>query len=205
MISNFILRAANKDVFGLTYEEWSIKWWSWILSVPKSFNPTNDTTGEYAYIKQNNSNVVFLCQTFERSAFMPVRSVIIPRGTSIFMPLINWISVFPVDGVSDNDLISKAKMKIDSVGDLIIYVNGNEISKELKEYRIQTKPFDVALSNDNILALNGGGRRAVSDGYWIFTEPLNDSLSVKTFGSCTSGLTKIGVTYNISILQKVIQ
>jgi hypothetical protein len=205
MMGSFIIHDANEVVFGLTYEEWSIKWWSWILGVPKSLNPTNDTTGEFAFLKQNNSNVVFLCQTFEAGANMPIRSIMIPRGTSIFMPLINWISVYPVDGISDEELIDRAKKKIDSVGHLMVSINGNEITKELREYRIQTKPFDVPLSNDNILALDAGLRRVVSDGYWIFTKPLNSSLSMRTFGSCTSGLTKIGVTYKISISEAVVK
>src|SRR6476619_8531311 len=106
MISKLILHRADEVVFGLTFEEWSIKWWSWILGVPKYHNPTIDVTGEFASLKQNNSNVVFLCQTFEAGANMPVRSIMISRGTSIFMPLINWISVFPVDGISDEDLIA---------------------------------------------------------------------------------------------------
>lgn len=32
--------------FGLTYAQWSEKWWQWALSIPADENPLLDPTGE---------------------------------------------------------------------------------------------------------------------------------------------------------------
>ena len=30
--------------YGLTYGEWTAKWWQWALSIPKDINPAGDTS-----------------------------------------------------------------------------------------------------------------------------------------------------------------
>ena len=50
----------NSKPFGLTYGEWSAKWWQWGLSIPTKDSPIVDETGTKCAVGQNNSNVWFL-------------------------------------------------------------------------------------------------------------------------------------------------
>ena len=126
--------------YGLTFEQWTMKWWSWLLKIPKPINPTFDETGNNAYAGQDNSNVFFLCQTFEQIGVTPSRIVSIQEGLALFLPLINWISVFPEDGKSDKELALKAQAKMNTIGDLMISINGNKI-RSLQQYRFQSHSF----------------------------------------------------------------
>jgi len=188
----------NSKPYGLAYEQWTIKWWSWLLSIPKRINPTFDKTGDSAHVGQNNRNVFYLCQTFEQRGVTPSRIVWIQKGLALFLPLINWISVFPEDGNNDKELALKAQAKMNTIGNLMISINGMEFIN-LKEKRFQSEPFEVTVPDENILNLSPGTRRVISDGYWIMTHPITQSIQLKTFGSCTSGLTRIGVNYEIRI------
>lgn len=169
------------------------------MGIPRSENPTMDSTGDKAYVGQVYPHVLFLCQTFEKSGYVPIRDVTIPKGMSVFMPIINWISTKPEDGETDDDLIKKAKIRMDGAQDLKIVMNGFEIREQFQQYRARSNPFDVELPDDNVLNVNMGLKRLVSDGYWIFTKPLSSPLSISTYGTCTSGATKIGAIYNIRI------
>src|SRR5919199_4030642 len=101
-----LLFPVDSKPYGLTYGEWTIKWWQWLLSIPISSNPAFDTTGSFANINQNESSVFFLCQTIEANDIAPTRKCTIPSGKGIFMPIINWISILYIDGNSEQEMIS---------------------------------------------------------------------------------------------------
>jgi hypothetical protein len=184
--------------YGYTYGEWSARWWQWLLSIPKSKNPAFDSTGANANIDQNYRNVFFLCQTYESAPTVPNRTVTVPSGKSIFMPIINWVSILHIDGETDQELIDNAIKKMDVLANLKIAINGFIIKKGLEVYRAQSPIFEIMLPEDNIVGSPSGPARAVSDGYWLFLEPLDSNTSITSFGSCSSGATKIGVSYNLS-------
>jgi len=182
--------------YGYSYGEWGARWWQWLFSIPRSKNPAFDPDGSNSNINQNNRNVFFLCQTYqERIYSIPNRTVTIPTQRSIFMPIINWVSVLHVDGETDNELAKVAKQRMDIVSNLEITINGRTIRDGLEGYRAQSPVFEIALPEDNIISLPPGITRAVSDGYWLFIKPLNNDIKLSSFGSCSSGLTKIGVNY----------
>jgi len=116
------------------------------------------------------------------------------------MPLINWISVAPEDGRTDSDLTSNARYKMNSIGELKVIVDGDELSTDFSQFRVQSESFYVNIPKDNILALHPGPKKLVSDGYWILTESILKPLYLRTFGSCSAGLTKIGVQYDIRLI-----
>jgi hypothetical protein len=186
--------------FGYTYEEWSAKWWQWLLSIPKSKNPALDSTGANAHINQNYPNVFFLCQTYQEGVPpIPNRTVTVPAGRSIFMPIINWISIMHNDGETEQESIQIANKRMDVVANLQISINELTVKNGLEKYRAQSAFFEIALPEDNILALPSGLIRAISDGYWLFFKPLEGDTKITSFGSCSSGATRIGVSYNLSI------
>jgi hypothetical protein len=189
----------NSFPFGYSFGQWSVKWWQWLLSIPKSNNPILDLSGENATIGQSDSDVFFLCQSVEKVNQRPTRNISVRKGTSLFLPVINWVSNFYEDGHSEMELIKTARRKMDIIGDLRFYLNG-EMIQDLKKYRFLSKFFSVDIPKDNIFDLPPGKARLVSDGYWVFTKPLVMDTTISTFGTCSSGLTKIGVNYNIKIV-----
>lgn len=185
--------------YGLSYADWSVKWWKWISSIPKESNPTLDWTGVGVHTNQIFNNIFFLCQTYEGVKDTPLRRNKIPKGTSIFMPIINWISILHQDGETDEELIKIAKNKMDLVGPLEITINDDYVKKGLEKYRVQSPFFEIELPKNNIFGLNSGKRRCISEGYWIFLRPIYQNIILKSFSSCSSGLTTIKVNYDLSV------
>ena len=74
----------NSKPFGCTFEEWSARWWQWLLSIPKSINPAFDSTGANANINQDNIEVFFLCQTYEEGG-PPI-----PNGTVMYQLAVQY-------------------------------------------------------------------------------------------------------------------
>jgi hypothetical protein len=183
--------------FGLSYSEWCIKWWQWISCIPKYNNPALDWSGIKVYEHQNDSRVLFLCQTYEGVKNTPLRRNKITKGSSIFMPIINWISIMDNDGNSDGQLLDIARSKMDVVGPLEITINGIKVNKGLENFRIESPFFEINLPEKNLFGLSAGKRRCVSDGYWIFLRPIFESTRLSSFASCSSGATKIKVNYDL--------
>lgn len=101
------------------------------------------------------------------------------------------------DGETDKELLDKATKSMDVIGDMEISINGVALRENLSNFRALSPFFEVQLPQDNIIGISPGRRRAVSDGYWIFFKPLQSEISLRSFGSCSSGATKIGVDYEI--------
>ena len=197
--SNAKIYHQNSKPLGISYAEWSARWWQWLLTIPKCCSPAIDLSGKYATIGQSNSNVLFLCQTIENAKRMPRRKIRIRKGTCIFLPIINWVSNFYEHGKSDKELIKTANTKMDVIGNLEFFLNGVSVTG-LDKYRYLSKFFTVDLPEDNILDLPAGKTSLVSDGYWVFTKPITANTGISTYGSCSSRLTKIGVYYDIKAI-----
>jgi hypothetical protein len=185
--------------YGLSYADWSIRWWQWISSIPKDSNPALDWTGKKVYENQDDSRVLFLCQTYEGVKKTPFRRSKITEGKAIFMPIINWISIMNHDGESDKQLLEIARKRMDVVGPLEITINGITINSGLEKYRVQSTYFEIDLPRNNLFDIQSGKRRCVSDGYWLFLHPIYDNLRLSSFSSCSSGVTRIKVNYELTM------
>lgn len=180
------------------YVKSTINWWKWLLSIPKFMNPAFDRDGSSAHILQNDPELFFLCQTFESKNYIPRRSVKVPRGKRIFMPIINWISVRDCNQ-TDEELIRLANERMDQVGKLEVYVNGRQIIDNFQRFRVQSPVFELELCHDNILDIQPQDTRMISDGYWIMLEPICRQIILNSFGACSSGATHISVCYQMEI------
>lgn len=190
---------ARTQPLGFSYEEWTVRWWKWILGIPKERNPAFDRSGEDANIEQKHSGVVFLCQTIEGDKHWPTRKISIPTGSHVFIPIINWISIFHKDGESEMELSRIAKIRMDVVSDLRLRI-GKRVIENLREYRYRSPFFNFRAPENNIFDISPGTGTAMSDGYWVFLGPIEHSTRLSTFGSCTSGATKIGIDYVIDTM-----
>lgn len=184
--------------YGYSYLDWTIKWWKWLLSIPRGLNPSLDPTGSHASVNQIGQRVFFICQTFANHSLTPIRQVTLPDRCAIFTPIINWISVSPIDGVDEEQLLRSAKTKIDAVENLQLSINGKPVRTRLKDYRVTSGQFEVIMPTDNVLGLKEGNATCLSDGYWLMFEPKKMSFELSSYGSCSSGANKIGASYCIS-------
>jgi hypothetical protein len=188
--------------YGLTFGEWSARWWRWLISIPRSRNPAFDISGCNANVNQVDPKVFFLCQTVEsiqEGRATQDRTIFMRPGRSVFMPIINWVSIMNVDGQTDEELALVAKKRMDVVSELEVILDGVTIKEGLREYRARSPFFEMIVPKDNIFQLSTGFRRFVADGYWIFLEPLKKDIELSTYGSCSSGLNKFGINYHLTL------
>lgn len=183
--------------YGVCFPEWSIRWWRWLLSIPKGLNPINDTTGKSTYQSQNDPNVWFLAGTFGGSV---VRKCMIPYGKSILFPIINYECCLADEPLLANDLQleEKCKQEIDKIGELYCRVDGQVV--HLTQYRIASGAFNIDLPSDNCLSVKSGKTLMASDGYWLFLQPLPRGEHIlQSYGSCLAGKVKVGCTFQLTI------
>lgn len=191
----------NARPCGITYKDWTILWWKWLLGIPSSTNPAMDQTGENASLNQPHSKVFFLCQTIEGRQGIPNRSICVPTGTMLLMPVINWLSIWGDDGETDNELSLVAKKKMDVVSNLQFSMNNCLMPINLEMCRVTSNFFCAYFHPDNVFGIGSPYfRPALSDGYWIFLKPLKSDCAITTFGSCSKGITKIGINYKVKMI-----
>ncbi len=198
--SKDILYSRTDRPFGLSWEVWTIRWWKWLLSIPKEKNPGFDPTGERSYLPEQfqDENVIFLVGTFGGTA---ERTYTIPMGKSVLLPIINYTfcSKDEVSVLNDEDLQIRAQRDIDDIVEKQALIDGKSIL-EIEKYRVKTKAFDIIYPENNVFGLSKGPTRAVSDGYWIFLKPMQaGSHILYVAGSCSSGKTKLNVTLHLSV------
>ena len=176
---------------------WCKNWCQWISSIPKAINPTNNQSNNIIIHKQNFPGVIFLCQTFESVPTKPHRTITIPKDVCIFMPIINWISIQERKEETSNYLKMLAKEMMDEVANLNLLINGYPISINLRNFRFHSPIFKMSVPDDNIFGVKSGTKTIVTDGFWIFFQPLVNDLIIETYGACRSGRTQIAVNYHI--------
>jgi hypothetical protein len=190
------LFAVNSRPFGRTYAEWTAKWWQWVLSITKKENPLVDEDGKNCASNQSGP-VWFLAGTLKGPA---ERSCVITANKAILFPVINVeASVAEGDGTTNEELAARTKFEMDLITDIRATISGTNVNK-LKQYRIQSPPFNVTLPTDNVLGLPAQTTKMISEGYWLLLKPLElGKYDIHSFGSCLAGRIKIGVSYHLTI------
>ncbi len=197
----------QSSAHGATYGEWAVKWWQWALGIPAAQNPVADTTGQFAAVGQAGP-VWFLAGTFGGDA---ERTVAVPPGKALFMPVYNWIfgaGVFDCDpsnpGVPCDvpTLQQSAAHNTTSAQLLEAWVDGVAVNN-LRSYR-GTSPgaFSIVLPAENVLGLDAGlYYPQVADGYWLLLSPLSagkHTIVVHVVPDSSLG-TAFTVTYHLTI------
>jgi hypothetical protein len=190
--------------YGMSYGEWTVKWWQWFLSTPKSRNPVLDTSGEYAAVNQPLRHVWFLAgKLADEDSDIPNRLCSIPVGRSILFPVINC-EANPLEYPelkTVEELIDHVRADENTIVEKVCLLN----DKPIPAQRVQSDPpiFLVKLSDDNVFNVRGENTTAYGDGYWIFLKPLPEGDYVLSFrGSCESGRLRSGANYILRIHNK---
>ncbi len=175
--------------YGLTYGEWSAKWYQWIYAIPAPNNPWFDTTGQHAKVGQNEP-VFFLtgvlCALSSPTAVCGqegatvTREVTIRRGTPLFFPVANM----QIDNLGNTGpLMTPDEMQpiagtaMDSVVGMSATIDGVAV-QNLSSYRVIAPVFSYRIPGNNIYQAQGydfGPQKvdpAVSDGVFLLLAPL---------------------------------
>jgi hypothetical protein len=187
----------DSNPYGLTYGEWSAKWWQWILAIPPDRNPLLDKTGQYCNEGQTDQNVFFLGGTFGGKV---ERTCTIPSDKAIFFPIINYEGNFIEDKTIHNEpqLVELVKSQIDDIKYFYVTFDGMELQK-LENFRSR-KIFTLTFPENNVFGVKNESTLAVADGYYIMIKPLLPGIHHLTFGgSCLAGKINIGISYQLKI------
>ncbi|HEY7109066.1 MAG TPA: hypothetical protein VH415_06545 [Nitrososphaeraceae archaeon] len=162
--------SVDSNPYGLGLGNWTTKWWQWMLSIPKSSSPADDSTGKNCDQSQSNPNAWFLAGTFGGNV---ERTCTIPSGKAILFPILNSecsYAEYP-DKKTESDLRLCA---IKGVQDAHVSasIDGKDL-QSLEKYKIQSPLFNVTFPRLNIYGVKEGPSESVSDGYWVFLRPLS--------------------------------
>jgi hypothetical protein len=198
--SEIIIFSPKSQSLGLDYQELCSRWCRWLVSIPKSQSPTLHEWKPQTNMDHSIREIIFLCQTFDfqQVPHVPVRSVSIPSGCRIFMPIINW--VYALDGKGHDELENVRRLaseKMDEAANLRLSINGKPMALEFSNFRARSIVNNVLLPHDNIFEMKPAVTSIIVDGFWIFFRLLASELILDTYGSCQSGRTKIAVSYHL--------
>jgi hypothetical protein len=159
--------------YGLSYEEHVKNFWKWVISLPSEKNPWPDNKGENCANGQleTNSSVFYLSGN---GGGKSDRTCKIPAGKGLFIPVSPMvISDKEAPNRSVEDLNKIAKKDQDSVTSLYLKIGDKEYSREdLNKYRTSTEDFEVVFPKNALFGASEGISKAVADGYYVVTEPL---------------------------------
>jgi hypothetical protein len=185
--------------YGLSYGQWTVRWWQWAVSSPFEVNPIVDDTGKNGSTNQTGP-VWFLAGTLGENK-LPIRRCVIPFGKGLLFPVINY----ETNQLEEPKLTTeKAMVKhvVDDINDIIrkvAIIDGINIPT----YRIQSSPkvFCLNVSNDNWLGIVPGKIKTAADGYWVFLKPLDIGRHEIFFhGSCSGGTRNSTARYFLNIV-----
>jgi hypothetical protein len=180
--------------YGLTYGEWSAKWWQWAYSMPEEGNPMVDDTGEDCANNQSGP-VWFLAGTGGGAV---TRECTILSDKGILIPIIN-VECDSAAGSGDTEAELRlcAKADQDTVIAKEIIIDGVSVGN-LDSYRFQSPLFNLTFPENNIAGIVPQTTIAISDGYWILLEPLPAGTHEIHFKAALGDPTAIG-TVNFAL------
>jgi hypothetical protein len=180
--------------YGISYAEWTARWWNWALGQPFGSDPISDPDGSFCDVGQSGP-VWNLAGTFGARA---TRGCTIPAGKAILFPIANVYVNFPcgcpacaVPGLDPNliesCLASLGADYMDDIDHLEAELDGVPL-QQLFDYRTPSGLFTL-LPDASFSAIDGcvtgDPQPAVSDGFWVMLMPL--SVGEHTLGFTASG------------------
>lgn len=197
--------------YGLSYGQWSARWWQFVFSIPAADNPQlHDDKCEVG----QSGPVWFLtgkfcveesCQSF----LSATRSCTIPAGKALFFPVANsWVDNLGVDPpLSTEQLRELAKEFQDAVTSMSCAVDGVPIRglSNTSAYRVVSPVFDYTIPEDNLFTAFGYNfpaqtvEGAVADGVYLMLAPLSAGQHVIRFAATFNYGFAFDITYNITV------
>jgi hypothetical protein len=205
--------------YGLTYGEWSAKWWQFVLSIPAPNNPllfddqcTSGQTGPVWFLTGKLCIADVPGETCSTTGFLSAtRDCTIPAGTALFFPIAN--------AEADNlgldtpltlpELREQAKENQDGVTSMTCEVDGVPIQglspARTSPYRVVSPVFSYTIPDNNLyqfLGFDFGAQTvpvAVADGVFLMLAPLSLGQHVIRFTASFDVGFGFDITYNITV------
>jgi hypothetical protein len=195
----------NSTAQGLTYGEWSAKWFKWAYEPPPAQSPVLDTTGANCGIGQSG-HVWFLAGTlFPPGPAAAVRSCTIPAGQMLFFPVGNGFCAgddFP-NGFADERTcatgfaagLSHFRAEVDGVP-----INNLGADLLHNYYRALSPPWDLVLGAANIFGAPAGTYRpGAGDGVYLMLTPLSPGRHTIHFHADITAGGQVDATYFLTV------
>jgi hypothetical protein len=203
MKTEFLIESYEIDSnpYGFSYGRWTVEWWRWAMSSPRSQNPLMDKSGEYSHVNQPEK-VWFLAGRFgSQDLDHPHRKCTIPAGRSVLFPVINCEanSIEYPHLKTERDLLDHVTQDLDSIVERKCIVN----SQLVIPVRVRSDPVIFSLSvSPDLEGLDSGFNDipSTADGYWVFLKPLmRGYYDIDFVGKCEYGRLSSGASYKIKI------
>ena len=189
--------------FGLSYSEWTARWWQWAISIPTTAHPLFDNadcnTGQ-------SGPVWFLGGSFASAT--ATRECTVPAGKAILLPILNaecsTAEGPPFHGDTEAELRACAKGFIDGTTGLFATIDGRVVRNVdiTGPYRMQSPLYNFSAPADNVLFVPGPvSGQSISDGVWLMLAPLSAGRHTLHFGGVfTTFALSIDQTYNLTVV-----
>ena len=188
---------------GLTYGEWSARWWQWFWATSTADAPTLDTTGVMAGEGQSGP-VWFL--TWPLVEPNVVREITIPAGKALLFPATNHDSLFDLPPSATLD---ERRQAAEAIFEWIVStsasVDGVPIN-DLTSYGAVSPAYNVELPVNNIFGAPAGTYGPTfSAGYYVLLKPLpvgrhTVEFSFQFFWPPAGQVLSLSTTYHIDVV-----
>lgn len=198
--------------YGVSFGEWSARWWQHMVSTPSGDNPLIDAGGNKCSVGQ--SGPVWLLAG--NLGGVSQRNCDVPAGTALYFPIYNFIGANTpnvcfqdANDLSVADLRAQGQGFVDGVVTLNVELDDKPIPK-LFERRYRSIPFSLTVPSDNVFnaGCNGLPRGiyspATDEGYYVMLKPLSVGSHVLRIRSESPGF-GVDVTYNLNIVPVVLR
>lgn len=191
---------ADSKPLGISFGNWTVRWWRWAFDIPKSRNPINDQSGNFANVNQRRDVWFLAGKPADQEPYVPLRRCNIPSGNAVLIPIINCeANKLEFPELDETGLKENVITHMEQIKQKECFLNGKNIPVQ----RVRSDPeiFDIYIDSENIFDIpNGGNTVASADGYWVFLKPLEKGEHKLEFhGSCSSGVRFSGSKYVLTV------
>ena len=161
---------SDSKPYGLSYGEWTAKWWTWLMSIPTNVNPASDSSGTNCAQSQAGP-VWFLAGSTTGKA---ERSCAIPSGKAILFPIQDAecsYAEYP-KLKTESDLRNCAVSQMNSTTHVEATIDGVSLQNQQMP-RIQSPLFSFTFPENNLFGASAGPSQSVADGYYVLLHPLS--------------------------------
>src|SRR2546426_5741116 len=165
---NSLLFSPDSKPYGLDFNEWTGKWWTWFVSIPAEQSPAADVTGEKCGMNQNNPNVFFLAGTFTGEAKRNCDDM--PRDKAILASFIGIECNEKQDGAIST-LTGCAREGLNNLKFAELKIDGVNVPN-LTQYRATSAPTIMEFPPAAVWGAPEGRYTLVGDSLLIFMKAL---------------------------------
>jgi hypothetical protein len=180
--------------FGHTHTDWVIQWFHWIMPFPSNDSPTLDQTGNLTMKYQPRSPVYML--PGEHAAVASNRHITIPANKPIMMPVL-WSIISTYSPVVGKSFIQNANAFFAKDQPTRLFATLD--NKPIPIVTINTPVFRLNIPSNNAFEIQGGSDAwVISNGYWVFLNPLPPGDHTLTYVGATHDYVN-GATFYLKV------